>query len=406
MGVTQIWLGGTSGTYTSVTSRTEYLALGSGNTLVGGSTAAADTATRVPHRGAAVTLKSFRYRQPTNTRNGTSTVTVRKGGVSQTMAVSIASSTTGDFTDADTVSLSAGDTYNLETTIGGTSGTWSYQTALAYIADAGASAASQLVACNQTMQTSLASTSHGIRFGGGGNTATNGAERDNYIPVSGTVSNFFMGSFSNGRSTATTVTFYVGSAATALEVSIGAAATGFFEDTADSVAVTAGDLVGARFVTGTGTGTIYMTGSGLTFLPSRSGRYWVPNGFLSSSRTAGSTYYYSLGGETPAVTSSTFYTVATYKGVLRNLYCRVTTNSAASAVAVDVYKNSSVTSLGVSIGAAITGLFTDTADEVSFEATDTLQYVSSGGTSGSYGFYLDMESAVDPDGAGNMFLVF
>jgi hypothetical protein len=360
--------------------------------IAGASGSAIDLGSRVTHRGPNVTLQDLHVRQMVNTRIAASTVTMRKNGAGTTMAVSIAASTTGNFTDADTVSLTAGDTYNIEVSMGGASGNWGPGLRIGYTVDAGAGVDPyQLIGNSQSTALTTASSAHGFRFGGGGNPATSAVERDHSMPLGGTFSNLVVGIQTNGRTTASTAALFKAGAATALSVSITASTTGVFEDTTNSVTVVRGDVVGGRITTGTGAGTTTPCGLGVYFRPDEPGRFWMPNGFNPGSQTGGTAYYRPIGGHAGNTTVTDIYNTARQAGVLRSVYARATSNAATGAVTMTVHKNGSASLCAVSITAATTGVFTDLNDGVPFVAGDTLDYRFTGGTSGAYTAYTDAE---------------
>lgn len=61
-----------------------------------------------------------------------------------------------------------------------------------------------------------------------------------------------------------------------------------------------------------------------------------------------------------------------YKGTLKNMVAKVLSNNMTTATTMKVYKEATVTTLGISITAGTTGLFPDTTHTVDFEKGQTL----------------------------------
>ena len=63
-------------------------------------------------------------------------------------------------------------------------------------------------------------------------------------------------------------------------------------------------------------------------------------------------------------------------GTLSNFYVSVLSNSASNSITYSVWQNGSTTSLGVTIGAGATGLFTNLVNTVAVSAGDLIQFIA------------------------------
>jgi len=199
-----------------------------------------------------------------NTVNATSTVRTRKNGGNGAQSVSIGASATGRFTDTtNTDSLVSGDAFNFQVVTGGTSGTMT----------------PTLCEC-QLLATSTGYTYFEMVAGKQPGQALN-ANNTYYLPVQGFLySNtteadvqlktrfafagafFFANITANSVNGASTLRSRKNGANGALSVSVGASATGTFEDQTDSETYLSTDSINVQIATGGSSGTTTITLAG------------------------------------------------------------------------------------------------------------------------------------------------
>lgn len=193
----------------------------------------------------------------------------------------------------------------------------------------------------------------------------------------------------NSKGTNTVYTVRVNGADSALTITVPASTTGVFQDTANDVAITTGDVFCLRVATG-GTGnhtlrTILLeieadTGNAHTYLSLR-------QGFSSSSN---SNWGLALGAAdlsfvqgANALTAGGANVPVPCDGTFSNLRCLVVTNSKASSnCLLRLQKNgAATTSMVLTIPAGVTGVFEDTSNTESFSQGDTVGwYLTTAGT--------------------------
>lgn len=191
--------------------------------------------------------------------------------------------------------------------------------------------------------------------------------------VPGTLRNLYVRVSANARTTATTVAVRKNGADGNLNISIGSGATGAFEDTTNTDAIVAGDLINTRTTTGTGTGTITIELTSC-FHDATSGAdqmYAASNGTGSSLTSASSTGRSKIAGDIRALSvSETDAQLTEHAGTFSNLGVRVITNGRSTQTDVMLRKNAADTALVVQIGAGATGYIEDTTHSETFADGD------------------------------------
>ena len=202
-----------------------------------------------------------------------------------------------------------------------------------------------------------------------------------------TASKLFVPITGNGLTSASTVYTRKGAVNGALTVSIGAGASGIFEDTTHSDSLVAGNLYNYRVVTGAGAGQLLFFSIIAVALAHATLReqILVTNNPYDSSIGFGETKYWSLnGGTTPNASDAYAQLTARFSGTLSKLRIYLKTNTINGASTFRTRKNAGNGTQSVSVTASTTGAFEDTSNSDSFVSGDTLntQFVA-GGSSGS-----------------------
>lgn len=175
----------------------------------------------------------------------------------------------------------------------------------------------------------------------------------------GTLSNFYLRIPSGGNNTNGTVTATIrkNGVNTTMTVSVGAFASGEFEDTTDTLTVASGDLL--NYGIGGVTNTIF-TVFGCTFdVGGTSGlmKYVSGNGIFSVDSVS---YYTEVSGlQTYNQTESNMRARLKTAGTFQNMYVYVSANARTTTSTITALKNGAATTMTVSIGSASTGVFED-----------------------------------------------
>lgn len=171
-------------------------------------------------------------------------------------------------------------------------------------------------------------------------------------------------------------------------ISIPGSQTGFYQDITHVDAVTAGKKVNFKIVTPAGAGkVITIANMSVMFFPDdRSLTMSLATLFQGYSSSSNTVLYIQLGGN---YNNATFEANVTndinITGTIKNMTVYVSANTKGGAVVWRIRKNSGNGNVGVSVGAAATGVFEDTANSDSLTANDDLsiQRDASAGASGS-----------------------
>jgi hypothetical protein len=321
---------------------------------------------RTTHRGANVTLRKYRVYATANARTTASTFTWMKGGVAQSMAVSMAGGATGAFEDTtNSVSLTAGDTVSIRGVFGAEAGALSVAP-VGRVEVETTSAASPL--CMQT----TGSTGQGglatfnTRFGFFGSVTANDYPQHDW-QVAGTFSGLHGTATTNNRSDATTVALFK-NGASAISVSVAAATTGRFENTANSTTLAVNDATQIRVTTGAGTGAIAAIQLGSFFTPTTAGESPLFSGTQSTSPSSGAVLYF--GHTAASSTEALVQALATFNAVASRMSFRSTVNTTTTASTGVSRVNGVNGNQSVSITAGTTGQFVDTTNTDSVATGD------------------------------------
>ena len=198
---------------------------------------------------------------------------------------------------------------------------------------------------------------------GGTSTPLETTEGDTQVTwrTAGTLSNLWIVVVANSLA-ASTLTSRINGANGNLSVSITATTTGTFEDTTNTDAIAAADLLNTQLVAGAGGGSLTYTIVGALFLPTTTGDTLTKHGeVFQEVRTGGAlTRYYEIqgGGSNggSATEADVKYRIRT-AGTWKNLNVKVTANTRAGATTYRSRVNTANGNQLISVAAAATGVF-------------------------------------------------
>jgi len=315
----------------------------------------------------------------TNTNNGTSTYKTRKNVGDGSMSVSITSSTTGKFEDtSNSDAITAGEEWNYQLITGGTSGNIVIRHT-GSIYEVSGNVVHRMGAGDISQGFSTASATVFNCIGGSFFWDTVETDVQYKFQTAGTLRNLFIVVSANARGTASTVGTKKNGATTGnLTMSIGASATGIFEDISNTDVVADNDLWVYTLTTGTGTGSITSQNISCEFTT-------VNNRFhFSCHEEAGVAYgstlqqvdFASVAGIliTRLETEVACQQEANLSMVFSNMEVYVNANTAANNATVRLRKNGNNGTESLSVTASTTGWFEDTAGIDNIAETDLINY--------------------------------
>lgn len=316
-------------------------------------------------------------------------VRFRKNGANGNQVVTIGPGATGVFSDTvNTDTLTSGDTYNSKATAdAGGSGTTQVKAISCYFMGSGSHAV-QYATTNDGSPGYVASTQYYHSLSGDIGLDTTEAYMQHKVDVPGTFRNLQVGISTNTRSSTTTVNFRVNAGTVNQTVSIGAGATGLFEDVTNTDVIVAGDDCNFGLLTGTGTGTLGIRAITVTFVNSTNQK---ANAYASISggqnKSATQTINSCIGGMIANIvtTEASVQQNTNFPFVASQLKCYVSANSFSGTSTFALRKNGANGNNTVAIGAGATGLFEDTTHSDSFLGNDEINVAWTGGTSGTPG---------------------
>lgn len=219
-----------------------------------------------------------------------------------------------------------------------------------------------------------------------------------------TLKNFFGRISANTRVTDTTFTDRINGAGGTLLLTVGAAATGFFEDLTHSDTLAVNDDINVAYTTDTGAGSITIQGVAADYETSTNKSLLsegIDSGRDTDSATLGTLWWEVAGGVdySNVINETGALTLATVDATISTLTIKVSTNSANGTTTMDFFKNSIQSAMGVSIGATTSGLFQDAVDSVPVRPTDLINLKSIIGGTGTTrwtSFTMLQDSSVAP----------
>jgi hypothetical protein len=369
---------------------------GAGLATTAGATAFAPFATTLLGSDATEANRQFKHREAgtvrrarvfvtANTSTGTSTVTLRKGGVDTALVVSIGALSTGWFEDtSNSVSVADGDLLGWKIIAGATAG----PTIGAVVAEFDPTDAAALISNLEmpgpvTFSTASATRYFAVAGRGTSTPPTTEAHTQIPAPAAGTLRNLHCYVSANSRTQTTTIRTRKAGANGAQSLSIGSTATGLFEDTSNTDSLAQGDLVNVQMVTGTGTQTITIQYIGVTW--ESTARAFSPSTNVAgtANTTASITRYLQIGGDLGATFGHSVEANAQTKalqGAFKRLAVYVSANSRTTTTTVTTRKGGASQTLTLSIGSTATGLFEDTSNSFTTAADDLVNHAITFGT--------------------------
>jgi len=351
-----------------------YAQLGQGRFSVDATIGATEANMQVTYRTAG-TLSKLWVKVQTNSVNGNTTITVRKNAADGNMTVTFPASTTGIMRDTtNTDSVAAGDKLNFKIVSAGSSGNIKFFAASTVFS----ATTNTAIRHGGYPQYSPGFDSATYYFPIAGDPAANPTESNSKFDVNsaGTLKNLFVNVTFNARTSTTTIKSRVNGADGNLVVSIGAAATGIFEDTANSDTLAANDDVNFSLTMGAGAGeSIALYGPSVDIVTTTNKFHVITSYAPATGLGLGAGYHY-IGGtlqEAKTAVANAQIECNLYAKA-SNLFVNVVSNALTVATTIDLYLNGAATALTLSVGAGASGQFEDATNVVSLCPTDLLAY--------------------------------
>lgn len=313
----------------------------------------------------------------TNDR-GASTFRLRKNAANGNQVLSIGASATGEFEDAvNTDVIASGDDVAIQTTVGAGGTTFTFNVArMVWSATVGTTTV-YATGVPDIVGTTLFSPIVG-------DTGSTGTEANNQIkmPTAGTFKNLGISVFTNTRDAATTFRFRVNDLNVNQTVTIGAGATGWFEDLVNTDVVAVNDRVNYAVI-GAGTAGTVTTDTAKVELVTTNNST-VIGGAINATTVAAATVYYPMGGvDATNATESNKTADAGLAFTASRLGVYVSTNTVVEVSTFRLRKNAANANLLVSITGLTTGHFLDIVNTDAIVATDSLAIQLATGATGT-----------------------
>lgn len=211
-------------------------------------------------------------------------------------------------------------------------------------------------------------------------TSSTEAEREITYRTAGTLSKLYVRVTANSASASSTLTVRKNAADTAMTVTIGAAATGVFEDTSNTVTVAAGDELCYKTVSG-GTGTITFSIMSVVFdATTNCVSKMAMEGYGVSA--ASTTHFIHISGDRSGTTATESGQESTIKeaGTAKNAAIYVSANARTTDTTFTLRKNRVDTAIVLTVGSGVTGMIEDTSNSVAYAVDDELNWEITSGT--------------------------
>ena len=219
--------------------------------------------------------------------------------------------------------------------------------------------------------------------------------------TAGTLSSLYVRVVANSTTGSSTLRVRKNAANGTLVVTIGAGATGVFEDTTHTDTVAAGDELCYQTVTGAG-GTLTLAIVSVVFNPTSSTIYstrYTSEGY--SIADSSTTAYLQIAGDrsVPGVTEDESESTLKVAGTAKNAFLYVSANSRLNDTIFTLRKNRTNTAISIAVGAGTIGVFEDTSNSVSYAIDDEISWAITTDTgTQTFGFQvlaIDFESTKD-----------
>jgi hypothetical protein len=329
------------------------------------------------------TASKLWFRITSNGVSATSTITSRKNGADGNLTQSFGAGTTGEFSDlVNSDTIAANDDYNFKLVVG--AGGTSIDLLSITVNFTASSNTYSLSNVQANMSSPTATTVYYFSLcGGPGTLSTSEVDRRVKMRQSGTAQYLQLNCSSNTVSGNTTVTLRKNTADTAITAQITGSTTGYFEETANTVAFADGDFLGFSAVTASGTGNVFTRiGVGLT-TTDNTVTFAVTG---SASVAAATTKYAATSGQLELGATETNTRVQINRALTASkLQVRVTTggNGITGNSTFTLLKNGVATALGVQYGTSEEGYKSDDVNSVSIADGDELSIEMVGGAAGT-----------------------
>jgi hypothetical protein len=314
---------------------------------------------RTTHRSSNITVSNWRLYAISNARTTASTFTWMKGGVAQSLAISIGAGVTGVVEDTtNTVSLTAGDTHSVRGVFGAEASGLNISVVGQYQVETASASSVQLLQSLVAGTTNAASVRQG-RFAGlmAATTSLFGAHD---WQVAGTFTGVH-GYVSANTLNGTTTMAIRKNGVNAITASVTAGTTGRFENSASTTAAAVGDDIFAYMSTAGSSGAITLGQIGTHFTPTTAGEFHVPFNHLAfSTATAGVSGWLQNTSTTGLWTQ---YSAKATTGLTLSRFTINATSNATTATSTGVsFINGADGNQTISITAGSTGVFQDTVN--------------------------------------------
>lgn len=341
----------------------------------------------IPYRVAG-TISKFHIELTGNTLNGNSVITSRKNGAGGNLSITVPASTSGHFSDtANSDSIAAGDLvcWKFDSTAS-SSGLMTIRQWNAVFAASSNTACYHALFSGQIVN--AASTTYYDPAAGRTQNNTTEANAQQVIEFAATEKKLYVYVQNNGRSTDTLIGNRINGADGTLQVTVGAAATGAFEDTSNSDSLAAGDLIGKYTRLGTGAGNFNYRLC-CTVIESTSAKSLCGFGSANTVYTTvqPNTRYFGIGGAQvfigPSSTESNTIQYVPVALTASKLYVNVTSNTCSASSTFRLRVNGADSALTISIGATTTGQVSDLTNSVDLAIADLVNYAMTAGGTGA-----------------------
>lgn len=382
MGLSPIISAGQGATLLASTSY--YHPLINGGTLTSGETTESDTQVTWRTPG---TLRNLWIVVTTNSR-GASTLRSRINGANGNLSVTIPATTTGTFEDTtNSDAIADGDLLNTELAVGagGASFIYTIQGAL-FIPTTTGNTLTKHGEVFQEVRTGGALTRY-YEIQGGGSNGGSATEADvQYrIRTAGTWENLNVRVTANTRVGATTYRSRINTAYGNQSISVAAAATGVFEDTTNTDAVVATDLLDIEYVQAAGGGSLTTQSRSSELNCPNAGYHLIAGSSVFNTLGAGATSYVPISGPlSSTATESLTQTKLNIITALSNLFAYIVGNTVLATTTIRTRVGGANGNQSLSIGTLATGIFEDTTNSDILTAASIVNYqvvVGAGGTS-------------------------
>lgn len=304
-----------------------------------------------------------------NDTTGAGTLKSRINGADGSQSVSIPAGTTGTFVDENnTDAIIATDQYDLVLTTGSGGTTVAYTSSYVVFTPT----SNTITKLGGSTGTNTTSTPVFKSISGNPAPSTTESPVQSALPLGGTLKNAYSFLISNTRNGTVTQTVRINGSSSTISISIPSTTAGLFEDATHTETVAAGDLVCWTESRAGTTGSAFSTVLGIS-LETTDGKSIA----LSSNGSSGvawdgqSLKYFSVLGGVPTLgsTESLAQVIAHEPITLSKFNCRVITNGEGSKTAtIQLRKNGANINQAISIGAGLTGVFSDAVN------TDNIAY--------------------------------